>query len=544
MGRIAGSECFGFSGNVTDDSKDKPSLKVETFAQAIASLEERGKDDVLRVAGCGIDPKNRYFYTMVLDSDTICPPNSIRTLVETAEHPTNRCFGLINANLANDYGSDDKCTWHMWRNALMEVSTVNLQRGQFWIFNRVGFYGKGLIRNDTYISRLIGTPGNLIEALPVDILSHDTVEAKLLQPAVASGVTLYEDVARNPISQLSQSTRWMLGEVRNGCYHSDGFYTPLISFLSRMYVLLTKCERRDNIFIRWKDVPCSASAEYLSHTGFRLFHAGPSILLINMAISVLAQNKWGLELVTLPVVGQYVLLFTVLALFLIPKGFLILDKLPSMGLGRYLLCTRKASKIGDGCFNDEDSPAENDEYGGNAREVLIARDSDHDLEDSELDDGSSDDAESVESEAEEQQKLNRCSVLLRQLVLALIEISFSLLLFSPELIIGVIRLFRGAWAQVTGTSSWQPQDAVEREVEESLSVWYVFKKTWIVFVCGILYLSYVISVKIHDPFVFLLIVSWILYPITTYVMCLPVPKSCKTSWIWTWVMDIKRAEMQ
>ena len=25
----------------------------------------------------------------------------------------------------------------------MEVSTVNLQRGQFWIFNRVGFYGKG-----------------------------------------------------------------------------------------------------------------------------------------------------------------------------------------------------------------------------------------------------------------------------------------------------------------------------------------------------------------------------------------------------------------
>jgi len=29
------------------------------------------------------------------------------------------------------------------RNALMEVSTVNLQRGQFWIFNRVGFYGKG-----------------------------------------------------------------------------------------------------------------------------------------------------------------------------------------------------------------------------------------------------------------------------------------------------------------------------------------------------------------------------------------------------------------
>lgn len=35
--------------------------------------------------------------------------------------------------------------------------------------------------------------GELVEALPVDILSHDTVEAKLLQPAVNVNVTLYED---------------------------------------------------------------------------------------------------------------------------------------------------------------------------------------------------------------------------------------------------------------------------------------------------------------------------------------------------------------
>ena len=37
--------------------------------------------------------------------------------------------------------------------------------------------------------------GELVEALPVDILSHDTVEAKLLQPAVNVNVTLYEDSA-------------------------------------------------------------------------------------------------------------------------------------------------------------------------------------------------------------------------------------------------------------------------------------------------------------------------------------------------------------
>ena len=42
-----------------------------------------------------------------------------------------RSFGIINANLAVDYTASEDCTWHMWRNALMEVSTVNLVRGQF-----------------------------------------------------------------------------------------------------------------------------------------------------------------------------------------------------------------------------------------------------------------------------------------------------------------------------------------------------------------------------------------------------------------------------
>merc|ERR1719284_912161 len=118
------------------------------------------------------------------------------------------------------------------------------------------------------MTRLIGKPGNVIEALPIDILSHDTVEAKLLQPCIAIEVTLYEDVARNPISAMSQSTRWMLGEVRNGCYHSDGTYYPIVYFLSQAYSLATQFKTKPATWIRWRDVPCAASAEYLSHTGF------------------------------------------------------------------------------------------------------------------------------------------------------------------------------------------------------------------------------------------------------------------------------------
>ena len=74
---------------------------------------------------------------MVLDSDTICPPKSIRKLVETAEHTANqrlswrfqshfglfsRSYGIINANLANDYSADDSCTMHMWRTSQRKLT--------------------------------------------------------------------------------------------------------------------------------------------------------------------------------------------------------------------------------------------------------------------------------------------------------------------------------------------------------------------------------------------------------------------------------------
>lgn len=45
---------------------------------------------------------------------------------------------------------------------------------------------------------------------------------------------------------------------------------------------------------------------------------------------------------------------------------------------------------------------------------------------------------------------------------------------------------------------------------------------------------------LREAQVYLLIVSWIMYPFTTYWMCLPVPEGCKKSFLWKWVMDVKR----
>lgn len=55
------------------------------------------------------------------------------------------------------------------------------------------------------------------------------------------------------------------------------------------------------------------------HTG-KSHGPGPGILLINLCSTVLAANHWALQLVILPIIGFSALLFTVLALFIIPKA--------------------------------------------------------------------------------------------------------------------------------------------------------------------------------------------------------------------------------
>merc|ERR1712070_146174 len=170
-------------------------------------------------------------------------------------------------------------------------------------------------------------------------------------------------------------------------------------------------------------------------------------------------------------------------------------------LGRYLVCSKKASKIGDGEFKT---------FERCSSDLDPSWADDVDAASTAASSNNSPDAAAPyslkSSDSLESQHLNRCSVLLRQLVLALIEILLSLLLFSPELVLGVIRLVRGIWAQATGSATWKPQDEVEKEVEQNLSLCFVFKKTWVVFVCGALYVTYVSTASlchgasIHFPY--------------------------------------------
>jgi len=523
LGREQDSLCFGFiNGNVQDRNEEGVVREPEiSFEDAVQELERRGSADIELLARLGASQTERFHYTMVLDSDTVCPAGSIRQLVEVAEHRDNGRHGIINASLLHDFRSSDRCTWHMWRSALVEVSKVNLLRGQYAIYDRVGFYGKGLVRNSMYINRVIGTPEHLCEALPIEILSHDTVEAKLMHPCVATEVVLFEDVARNPVSALSQSTRWLLGEVRNSCY-TDGPYKFVVRTSERFYSKLKTGKVKKFPWTRWSDVPCSVAAEYLSHIGFRGYHAGPAILVLNL-FGLLACKGWGLAGDQLKN-GRSInlLFFVVFTLFIMPNAFMLLGYIPTLGFGEGFRAYRAnfgvtpPTRSGAG---DLEQPLATMSMESSGREV-----SGH------------------ASSASAANRTGICSC--RRLVLILLEIAFSVVLYSPEQIEGWLRLVRGVWAQISGTSNWVPQAKVEEEVEQNLSFCYVWRKTWQVCILGFAFWISMIALGAWNPFWIVMATVWILHPMLTYWLCRPFPESRKGTWLWTWVMELREAQNQ
>jgi hypothetical protein len=359
----------------------------------------------------------------------------------------------------------------------------------------------------------------LCEALPIEILSHDTVEAKLLHPCVAYEVVLFEDVARNPISGLAQSTRWMLGEVRNACY-LDGPYKFFVNSSAMIYSRVRTGKKKTFSWTRWTDVPCGLGAEYLSHIGFRGYHAGPSILLLNIFGMVLVECNLGLQLEGHRS-GSWstnVLFFVVITLFILPNAFMVLGYIPSLNYGEAL--RQQRARRGQ----TRDAPLSLDVGGPSTFDRRV----------------------SFTPQANEEAISGGCRCG-RLVLLILLDIFFSVVLYAPEQVEGWLRLLRGIWSQITGQQNWVPQEQVEKEVERELSLRYAFGKTWQVALVGAASWVFMIwraavGSPCWNPFWVVMTNIWLLHPVTTYWLCTQFPESRKTSWLWLWVMELRESQ--
>ena len=106
----------------------------------------------------------------------------------------------------------------------------------------------------------------------VDIMSHDTFEAKILKPCFVSEVMLREEPAKNALSSFPQTTRWMVGEVRNASY-PPGLFRVGIICAQRLYGLFNLNAPRPP-FLRQHDIPVAWGTDYIAHISFRVMHAG------------------------------------------------------------------------------------------------------------------------------------------------------------------------------------------------------------------------------------------------------------------------------
>ena len=295
-GRPAGSVNWGFHSNIHFKNAPKDSDPEELKED----LERRMAPDVemLRVAGAsGIEvPAEpgglcRYRYCMMMDKDTVLPAGAAWRLCEVGgankwepgmSDDPGKGPGIISCQLQVERVRD--ITWFMWGNMVIEATKPSVDRCWYELVGSCGFFGKGLLDCEKYIAKCIGTPEVLVEALPVDIMSHDTPEGFLLRPCFADHVIMEEEPARNFITFESQTTRWMVGELLNLCYEHPVILRDPVN-ATRKFVAWTK--GKEYVVPRLRPSPSTSSwgGRYMASKALREYHSGPLMLTFLFMVS-------------------------------------------------------------------------------------------------------------------------------------------------------------------------------------------------------------------------------------------------------------------
>ncbi|MDH3672675.1 MAG: glycosyltransferase family 2 protein, partial [Gammaproteobacteria bacterium] len=307
LGRSPETPVFGFLANLKDDQ----GLSKGHFESMVRELEARGAQDIsdLKQAGQthGTPEDVSYRYTVMLDADNRAPAGSVRSLVEIAAANPERGFlqaGLLLFNMD---------TWHAFREILAHRTVSKMSEALFRALGRFGAYGKGLANNAMFLERFVGTPKAPRETLPIDILSHDTIEALFLNPAYVPHVYFYEGVATNVFSRQMQLTRWALGDLMNAIF-------LLPRSVGRVFTLAKKLFRnsgRENPSGCFDLLAPSVTARYIAHLSTRA-HLQAPLFFLWIFIETFGQ---GILVHTNPILMRAHLYFIVFGLVLLPKMY-------------------------------------------------------------------------------------------------------------------------------------------------------------------------------------------------------------------------------
>jgi membrane glycosyltransferase len=156
----------------------------------------------------------KFDYTLVLDGDTGVPDGCVHELLSIAAANPER--GIIQP--AIKLYCNDTDTIFMQIEAMRQAIYEPMTNAVMELLGQSAYFGKAMIKNKIYIERVIGTRENPIERVPIDVLSHDTFEAALLQPLYAGSVHLLEAPSFNFVTWNIRERRWNRGEVLLAMY--------------------------------------------------------------------------------------------------------------------------------------------------------------------------------------------------------------------------------------------------------------------------------------------------------------------------------------
>lgn len=333
-------------------------------------------DDTTRVVGRMFD------YTLVLDADTRVEAGSAFDMLRVAAAHPNRA--LIQPSIKMDVGNSDPLFMVMdgVRQAINAPATDALTA----ILGKSGFYGKGLIKNSAYIEKCLGTRENLIEIVPVDVLSHDTFEAAVLEPMFGNDLFLLEAPCGNYVTWDIRERRWNRGEILLGMY----FFPILLGHPLRWLQMFFMGKKFNRTYVR-TECELDHISSYIAHAALRQMILKPCLVAYVVLVDFVDMNYEWTPIITV--------------MFLI----IVFPKIAIINLSNWRVCV--------------------------------------------------------------------------------IETVGSFLQFTPESVVGTIRVLRAFKAHVTGNAMWVPQRAVEDEFKKCnpflFSLRYLWQYLAFAVVCGL-----------------------------------------------------------
>ena len=220
--------------------------------------------DVVNIFG------RKFDYTLVLDADTGVPRGGVAQLLHVAA--ANPDKGIIQPAIKLICKSSDTIFMHLeaLRQDLYEpiTNSVNALLGQS------GYCGKALINNRLYIDTVIGSKENLVERVPIDVLSHDTFEAALLKPLYAGSVHLLEVPSFNYITWNIRERRWNRGEIILAMYFWKSAFGMPMRWIQK------KLQKRKFIVTKLRtESQLDFVSSYIAHSALRQMFMKPALLL-------------------------------------------------------------------------------------------------------------------------------------------------------------------------------------------------------------------------------------------------------------------------